>query len=119
MLRDTKNEHAASYHEVFGPVAPIISFDTDEEAVRLANGTPYGLSGGVHSRDLGRAYHVASQVETGMIHVNDQSINDEPHVPFGGMKESGMGRYNGEAIIAEMTELKWISFQIEPRSYPF
>ena len=54
-----------------------------------------------------------------MIHVNDQSINDEPHVPFGGMKESGMGRYNGEAIIAEMTELKWISFQIEPRSYPF
>jgi aldehyde dehydrogenase (NAD+) len=54
-----------------------------------------------------------------MIHVNDQSVNDEPHVPFGGMKESGMGRYNGETIIAEMTELKWISFQIEPRSYPF
>jgi aldehyde dehydrogenase (NAD+) len=119
VLRDAKNEHAASSHEVFGPVAPIISFDTDEEAVRLANATPYGLSGSVHSRDLRRAYLVASQVETGMIHVNDQSINDEPHVPFGGVKESGMGRYNGEAIIAEMTELKWISFQIEPRSYPF
>jgi aldehyde dehydrogenase (NAD+) len=119
VLQDMKNDYAAAYNEVFGPVAPIIPFDTDEEAVALANGTPYGLSGSVHSRDLQRAYLVASRVDTGMIHINDQSVNDEPHVLFGGVKSSGMGRYNSNRIIDELTEMKWISFQIQPRQYPF
>ena len=118
VLRDVTNDMPAAKNEVFGPVAPIISFSSDEEAIRLANDTINGLSGSVHTRDLRRGYLIADGVETGMIHVNDQSVNDEPHVPFGGVKGSGMGRYNTEAIIDEMTELKWISFQIEPREYP-
>lgn len=118
VLRDVKNDMPAAQNEVFGPVAPIIPFSNDEEAIRLANDTLNGLSGSVHTRDLHRGYLIADSVETGMIHVNDQSINDEPHVPFGGVKGSGMGRYNTEAIIDEMTELKWISFQITPRNYP-
>jgi acyl-CoA reductase-like NAD-dependent aldehyde dehydrogenase len=79
----------------------------------------FGLSGSVHSRDLQRAYEVASHVDTGMIHINDQGVNDEPHVPFGGVKSSGMGRYNSDTVMDEFTELKWISFQMQPRDYPF
>jgi aldehyde dehydrogenase (NAD+) len=119
VMRDVKNSYSVAQNETFGPVAPIIAFESDEEAVELANGTPFGLSGSVHSRDLQRAYQVASRVETGMIHINDQSFNEEPHVPYGGVKSSGMGRYNSEAVMDEFTELKWISFQLHPRNYPF
>jgi aldehyde dehydrogenase (NAD+) len=119
VMRDVKNEYAIAQNEVFGPVAPIIAFDNDNEAIQLANSTPYGLSGSVHGRDLQRAYRVALQVKTGMIHINDQGINDEPHVPFGGVKSSGMGRYNSNTIVDELTELKWISFQMHPRVYDF
>ncbi|WP_433625429.1 aldehyde dehydrogenase family protein [Halomicrococcus sp. NG-SE-24] len=58
-------------------------------------------------------------VDAGMVHINDQPINDEPHVPFGGVKSSGMGRYNGDAILDELTQEKWISVQREKRQYPF
>jgi aldehyde dehydrogenase (NAD+) len=119
VMRDVKNDHPIAFYETFGPVAPMIPFNSDEEAISMANGTPYGLSGSVHSRDLQRAFEVASHVDTGMIHINDQGVNDEPHVPFGGVKSSGMGRYNGDAVIDEFTELKWISFQMQPRDYPF
>jgi aldehyde dehydrogenase (NAD+) len=119
VMRDVKNNYSVAQNETFGPVAPIIAFESDEEAVELANDTPFGLSGSVHSRDLQRAYQVASRVETGMIHINDQTFNDEPHVPYGGVKSSGMGRYNSEAVMDELTELKWISFQLHPRNYPF
>jgi aldehyde dehydrogenase (NAD+) len=119
VMRDVKNDYPVAKNETFGPVAPIISFNSDEEAVSIANGTPFGLSGSVHSRDLQRAYEVASRVETGMIHINDQGVNDEPHVPFGGVKSSGMGRYNSDTVVDEFTELKWISFQMQPRDYPF
>jgi aldehyde dehydrogenase (NAD+) len=119
VMRDVKNDYPVAKNETFGPVAPIISFNSDEEAVSIANGTPFGLSGSVHSRDLQRAYEVASRVETGMIHINDQGVDDEPHVPFGGVKSSGMGRYNSDTVVDEFTELKWISFQMQPRDYPF
>jgi len=119
VLRDARNETPASWNEVFGPVAPIIPFDTDEEAIRMANATSYGLSASVHSRNLEHALRVASCIESGMVHINDQTINDEPHVPFGGTKMSGMGRYNGETIIDELTELRWLSVQHTSREYPF
>jgi aldehyde dehydrogenase (NAD+) len=112
VMRDVKNNYPVAQIETFGPVAPIIAFESDEEAVELANDTPFGLSGSVHSRDLQRAYQVASHVETGMIHINDQGFNDEPHVPYGGVK-------NSDAIMDELTDLKWISFQLHPRNYPF
>ncbi|PCR92122.1 aldehyde dehydrogenase family protein [Natrinema ejinorense] len=119
VLSDADNGMAAACNEHFGPVAPVIPYSSDEDAIELANDTIHGLSGSVHSEDVERARRIADGIETGMIHVNDQPINDEPHVPFGGMKQSGMGRYNGEQILDELTTTKWISVQHEPREYPF
>ena len=69
--------------------------------------------------DVARARGVADALETGMVHINDQPLNDEPHVAFGGVKASGMGRYNDEWIMDTLTTLKWISIQHEPREYPY
>ncbi|ADJ15498.1 aldehyde dehydrogenase family protein [Halalkalicoccus jeotgali] len=119
VLSGVENDMAAACNEHFGPVAPVIPFADDEEAISLANATEYGLSGSVHSTDRERAERVADRVDTGMIHINDQPINDEPHIPFGGVGASGIGRYNGEAIKEELTTTKWISIQREEREYPF
>ncbi|WP_262177451.1 aldehyde dehydrogenase family protein [Haloarcula laminariae] len=119
VLTDVTNDMAAACNEHFGPVAPIIPFSDDDEAVELANATEYGLAGSVHSADRGRARDVADRIDVGMMHVNDQPVNAEPHVPFGGMKDSGTGRYNGDWIIQEFTESKWTSVQRESRDYLF
>ncbi|SDK04445.1 aldehyde dehydrogenase family protein [Natronorubrum texcoconense] len=119
VLSDADNDMAAACNEHFGPVAPVIPYSSDEEAIELANDTIHGLSGSVHSEDLAQARSIADGIETGMIHINDQPVNDEPHVPFGGMKQSGLGRYNGESILEELTTTKWISIQRESREYPF
>ncbi|WP_254762746.1 aldehyde dehydrogenase family protein [Natrinema marinum] len=119
VLADADNDMAAACNEHFGPVAPVIPYSSDEEAIELANDTIHGLSGSVHSEDLEQARVIADGIETGMIHINDQPVNDEPHVPFGGMKQSGVGRYNGDQILEEVTTTKWISVQHEPREYPF
>ncbi|QLK24806.1 aldehyde dehydrogenase family protein [Natrinema zhouii] len=119
VLSDADNDMAAAENEHFGPVAPVIPFSSDAEAIELANDTIHGLSGSVHSEDLEQARRIADGIDTGMIHINDQPINDEPHVPFGGMKQSGMGRYNGEQILEEVTTTKLVSVQHEPREYPF
>ncbi|WP_207431506.1 aldehyde dehydrogenase family protein [Sabulibacter ruber] len=105
--------------EVFGPAVGIISFKDDEEAIDLANATEFGLSGALHTRDLQRGIQMAKRVETGMIHINDQSVNDEPQTPFGGEKNSGVGRFGDDFILDEMTTVQWISVQVEPRQYPF
>jgi len=118
VLSDATNEMSAACNEHFGPVAPVIPFSDEEEAVELANDTEYGLSGSVFG-DRDRAERVADRIDHGMMHVNDMPVNDEPHVPFGGMGASGIGRYNGEYILEELTETKWISVQHEPRDYPF
>ncbi|WP_254767074.1 aldehyde dehydrogenase family protein [Salinilacihabitans rarus] len=112
-------EMEAACNEHFGPIAPVIPFSEEDEAIEVANDTVHGLSGSVHSQDLEQARRIADGIHTGMIHVNDQPMNDEPHVPFGGMKESGLGRYNAESILDEVTTTKWISIQREPREYPF
>ena len=119
VLSNATNDMAAACNEHFGPVAPVIPFSDDDEAIDIANATEYGLSGSVHAGDIGRARDIADRIDTGMIHINDQPINDEPHLPFGGYKDSGIGRYNGEAIMDELTQEKWISVQREPRDYPF
>jgi len=119
VLSDAENNMAAACNEHFGPVAPVIPFSSDEEAVELANATEYGLAGSVHSADNGRARNVGDQIEVGMMHINDQPIHVEPHMPFGGVKDSGVGRYNGDWIIDEYTTTKWTSVQREERGYPF
>ncbi|MFJ6748381.1 MULTISPECIES: aldehyde dehydrogenase family protein [unclassified Streptomyces] len=105
--------------EIFGPVVLLIPFDGDEEAVRITNATPYGLSGAVHTADIERGVRFAKQIETGMIHINDSTVHDEPIVPFGGEKSSGVGRLNGEATVDAFTTTKWISIQHGRSRFPF
>ncbi|POX49373.1 aldehyde dehydrogenase family protein [Streptomyces sp. Ru72] len=105
--------------EIFGPVALLIPFDGEEEAVRLVNDTPYGLSGAVHTSDVERGVAFAQQIDTGMFHVNDGTVHDEPLVPFGGEKNSGIGRLNGETTVDAFTTLKWISIQHGRSAFPF
>jgi aldehyde dehydrogenase (NAD+) len=99
--------------EIFGPVAILIPFDGEDEAVRLANDTPYGLSGAVHTSNLERGVAFCKRIDTGMIHVNDSTVQDDPMVPFGGEKSSGLGRLNGESTVDAFTTQKWISVQHE------
>ncbi|MYW70306.1 aldehyde dehydrogenase family protein [Streptomyces sp. SID8379] len=105
--------------EIFGPVALLIPFDGDEEAVRIANDTPYGLSGAVHTGDIERGVAFAQRIDTGMIHVNDGTVHDEPLVAFGGEKRSGLGRLNGDATVEAFTTQKWISVQHGRSRFPF
>lgn len=119
VLSGATNDMAASCNETFGPTAPVIPFSSDEEAIELANDTEYGLAASVHAGDLGRAQDLADAIDAGMVHINDQPINEEPHVPFGGVKGSGIGRYDGDAIVEELTQEKWISVQRDQRRYPF
>lgn len=120
VLSNVTNDMSIACNENFGPVAPVIPFSDDAEAIELANDTEYGLSGSVYAGNLDHAKDIADKIRTGMIHLNDQPMNTEPkYVPFGGMKGSGMGRYNGRAILQEFTEEKWISLQHQPRDYPF
>ncbi|WP_327676294.1 aldehyde dehydrogenase family protein [Kitasatospora sp. NBC_00458] len=105
--------------ELFGPVVLVVQFDGEDEAVRIANDTPFGLSGAVHTADVERGVRVAQRIETGMIHVNDGTIADEAIVPFGGEKNSGVGRLNGESTVDAFTTVKWISIQHGRSRFPF
>ncbi len=117
VLSGVTNEMAAACNEHFGPVAPVIPVGSDEEAVEVANDTEYGLSASVQCDDNARACSLADQIECGMVHINDHPIQDEPNAPFGGLKQSGLGRYNGEWVRDELLEEKWISVQHEEREY--
>lgn len=118
VLADVKPEQDIVQQELFGPVAVIMKAHDEQEAVRLANDTPYGLSGSVFTQDLNRGYQVAQRIESGMVHVNDQSVNDEAHVMFGGEKASGIGRFGGDWAIEKFTRTRWISIQHQYREYP-
>jgi aldehyde dehydrogenase (NAD+) len=104
--------------ETFGPVAPVIPFRTDAEAIAIANDTEYGLSSGVMTRDEQRGLAIARRLETGMCHINCSSVNDEPHAPFGGAKASGMGRHGGRWATETFTETRWITLERGGRPYP-
>jgi acyl-CoA reductase-like NAD-dependent aldehyde dehydrogenase len=107
------------YHEEsFGPVASIIRVEDVEEAISVANDCDYGLSGAVFGRDVGRALQVAQRIESGICHINSATVEDEPHMPFGGVKASGYGRFGGQAALDEFTELRWVTIAEGPRHYP-
>lgn len=119
IVTEVKNDMPLAQTEIFGPVASIIKVKDEEEAIAVANDSPYGLSGSVFSGSLERGVRVAKQIDTGMIHVNDISVNEEAHVSFGGEKNSGIGRFGGEWAIDKFTTVKWISVQEEYKYFPF
>ncbi|MGB3385931.1 MAG: aldehyde dehydrogenase [Marinomonas sp.] len=105
--------------ESFGPVKSIIRVKSVEEAIHVANDTEYGLSAAVFTRDIQRALQVANHIESGICHINGPTLGDEPQMPFGGMKDSGYGRFGGTSSIAEFTDLRWITIEDPKQHYPF
>jgi acyl-CoA reductase-like NAD-dependent aldehyde dehydrogenase len=104
--------------ESFGPVVAVIDAQDADEAVRIANDTPYGLSAAVFTTDEAAGLDVASRIESGICHVNGSTVHDEPPMPFGGVKASGWGRFGGTAALHEFTDLRWITVQHGERHYP-
>jgi vanillin dehydrogenase len=111
-------EMALYAEESFGPVVAVMRVDGDEEAIRVANDSEYGLSAAVFSRDVARALTVAQRIESGICHINGPTVHDEAQMPFGGVKSSGYGRFGGKWGVAEFTELRWVTIQTGPRHYP-
>lgn len=119
VLADVTTDLPAWTDEIFGPVAPVVVFDGDEEALALANASEYGLAGAVYTRSISRGLALAQRIRAGMVHVNDQTVNDEAVIPFGGMGSSGNGgRFGGPANWDEFTEWQWVTVRDEPKSFP-
>ncbi|MEV6118033.1 aldehyde dehydrogenase family protein [Streptomyces sp. NPDC052109] len=120
VLADAGDHTPAYAEEVFGPVAPVRSFTTADEAAALAADSPYGLSLGIVTRNTARALDLAERIPTGIVHVNDQTVNDEAVAPFGGVAGSGTGaRFGGEANLDAFTELRWTTVRGDVAPYPF
>jgi aldehyde dehydrogenase (NAD+) len=110
LLADVDNRWPVAREEIFGPVGVVIPFDDDEEAITLANDSPYGLDGHIISADVGAAFTMACALRTGGVSINGGAGYTNPAVPFGGYKRSGLGRENGEAGLDEYTQLKTIKY---------
>lgn len=107
------------YHEEsFGPVTTVITFTQEDDAVRIANDTEFGLTAAVFTQNISRGLRVADRLDTGMCHINGPTIHDEAHIPFGGVKASGYGRFGGASGIHEFTELRWITVDTQHVHYP-
>lgn len=104
--------------ESFGPVVTLATFDSDEQAIKMANDNEYGLSAAVFTQDINRGLALAKRIDSGICHINGPTVHDEAQAPFGGTKHSGYGRFGGQSAIHEFTELRWITLQTEPRHYP-
>ena len=118
IVTDVKPDMRLFREQTFGPVAPIVVVNDREEALAVANDSEYGLSAGILTGDFTQALDMALRLETGMVHIGDQTVNDEPQAPFGGVKGSGYGRFGGQAALDEFTELRWINVQRVPRTFP-
>jgi acyl-CoA reductase-like NAD-dependent aldehyde dehydrogenase len=119
LLADVPADSDFARHETFGPVAAIEVVDDADEAVERANATTYGLSSGILTSDADKGLALAQRIQAGIVHVNDQPVGDEPQMPFGGVKESGWGRFGGTAALNEFTELHWITVQSGSHPFPF
>ncbi|WP_159943158.1 MULTISPECIES: aldehyde dehydrogenase family protein [unclassified Nocardiopsis] len=113
------NDAPCAVEEVFGPVATVVRARGEEDALRIANDTEYGLSSAVHTSDAERGVRFARRLRAGMTHVNDSTLNDEANTAFGGEKYSGLGRFGGEWAIHEFTTDHWVSVQHTRRRLPF
>jgi acyl-CoA reductase-like NAD-dependent aldehyde dehydrogenase len=119
VLSQVSRDMRAWQEEIFGPVAPVLAVKDEKEALEVANDTTYGLSAGVITPDLEKAIYLAEGLESGMVHVNDASVDAEASVPFGGSKWSGQGREGGHYSIDGLTEMKWVTIYKQKRQYPF
>jgi acyl-CoA reductase-like NAD-dependent aldehyde dehydrogenase len=119
LLADVPPDSEFANVETFGPVAAIEIVDSPDAAVQRANATSYGLAAGILTSDPDRGLALAEQLESGIVHVNDQPVGDEPQMPFGGVKDSGWGRFGGTAAMHEFTELRWITVQSGTHPFPF
>ncbi len=119
VLADVTPQMPVFREEIFGPVISITAFDTDEQAIQLANDTEYGLSAGVHTRDIGRGMAMAERLRVGLVHVNDQTVNDDGTMPMGGRGASGNGsRHGGPANWDEFTQWQWTTVRNSAPPYP-
>lgn len=120
VLADVTPGMPAYAQEIFGPVAPVVQFSTLDEAIALAAGTDYGLSLGILTRDVMKGMELADRIPSGIVHINDQTVNDEAVVPFGGVGASGTGsRFGGaEANIEAFTETQWVTMRGQIAPYP-
>ena len=120
VLADVPESAPAWREEVFGPVAPVIAFDSIDEAVRLASDTPYGLSLGILTADVMRGLEIADRIPSGIVHINDQTVGDEVTNPFGGVGETGGARLGGMAGNLEtFTTTRWVTLRSRLPDYPF
>ena len=120
VLADVAPTMPAYASEVFGPVAPVIRFSTADEAAKLAADTEYGLSLGILTSDVLRGLDLARKIPTGIVHINDQTVDDAPNTPFGGIGASGTGaRFGGTANLDAFTETRWVTMRSEIAPYPF
>jgi aldehyde dehydrogenase (NAD+) len=118
VLSHVTSEMSVYRDETFGPVAPLITVESDDEAIAVANDTEYGLSAGIITRDEQRGLAIARRLDTGMAHINCSSVNDEPWIPFGGAKGSGLGRHGGSGSVQAFTETRWITSDRGGRPFP-
>ncbi|MGI5460417.1 benzaldehyde dehydrogenase [Streptomyces sp. CA-249302] len=120
VLAGVDDQSPAYAQEVFGPVAPVRSFATADEAAALASAGEYGLSLGIVTRDTARGLDLAERIPTGIVHINDQTVNDEAVAPFGGIAASGTGaRFGGEANLEAFTDVRWTTVRGDVAPYPF
>jgi acyl-CoA reductase-like NAD-dependent aldehyde dehydrogenase len=119
LVADVPADSELARMETFGPVAAIDVVGSAEEAVQRANDTTYGLSAAIITSDADRGLALAQQIESGIVHVNDQTIADEPQMPFGGVKGSGFGRFGGTAAINEFTDVHWVTVRSGTHPFPF
>lgn len=120
ILTDVTRDMDVWRDEIFGPVTTVTPFDTEDEAIALANDTPYGLSASVITGDVMRGELVAERVKAGMVHVNDSTVHDEPHCPFSGLGASGGGgKWGPKGAIEAFTTQRWISTQRQAHALPF
>jgi acyl-CoA reductase-like NAD-dependent aldehyde dehydrogenase len=119
LLADVPEDAEFARMETFGPVAAVEIVDGADQAVERANATDYGLASGILTSDAEKGFALAQRIEAGIVHVNDQPVGDEPQMPFGGVKESGWGRFGGTAAIQEFTDLHWVTIQRGAHPFPF
>ncbi len=120
VLEDVKPSMRAFAEEIFGPVAPVTTFTSEQEAIALANRTEYGLTAAIYTASVGRGLEIARAMRTGMVHINDTTINDQAAAPFGGMGASGNGgRFGTLANVEEFTQWQWCTIRDTPQRFAF